>query len=63
MRRLSDLVTTSGPRSDERGGVVVEYTVILVLVSLVAGLAVAALGPSLVRTFLAQETWLLLGLP
>jgi Flp pilus assembly pilin Flp len=63
MRRPSDLATTSGPRSDERGGVVVEYTVILVLVSLVAGLAVAALGPSLVRTLLAQETWLLLGLP
>jgi Flp pilus assembly pilin Flp len=64
MRRTNHLAATAGPRSDERGGVVVEYTVILVLVSLVvAGLAVAALGPSLVRTRLAQETWLLLGLP
>ncbi len=53
----------SGPATDERGSVTVEYTVILVGVSLVAGLAVAALGPSLVRMVLAQETWLLLGVP
>lgn len=48
---------------DERGSVTVEYTVLLVLVSLVTALAVAGLGPSLVRMFLAQSTWLLLGVP
>ncbi|HKY34629.1 MAG TPA: hypothetical protein VJN18_01710 [Polyangiaceae bacterium] len=49
--------------ADERGSVTVEYTVLLVLVSLVTALAVAGLGPSLVRMFLAQGTWLLLGVP
>jgi len=49
--------------ADERGSVMVEYTVLLVLVSLVTALAVAGLGPSLVRMFLAQATWLLLGVP
>jgi Flp pilus assembly pilin Flp len=63
MKQSSRLATTPGPRSDDRGGVVVEYTVILVLVSLVTALAVVALGPSLVRMLSAQETWLLLGLP
>ena len=53
----------AGLATDERGSVTVEYTVILVAVSLVAGLAVVALGPSLVRMLLAQETWLLLGIP
>lgn len=48
---------------DERGSVTVEYTVLLVLVSLVTALAVAGLGPSLVRMFVAQGTWLLLGVP
>jgi len=56
---------TRAPRTlaDDRGSVTVEYTVLLVLVSLVTALAVAGLGPSLVRMFLAQETWLLLAVP
>jgi len=47
---------------DERGSVTVEYTVLLVLVALGTAMATRALGPSLVRAFLAQQTWLLLGL-
>lgn len=46
----------------DRGSVTVEYTVLLVLVSLGTALATKALGPSLVRAFLAQQTWLLLSL-
>jgi len=46
----------------DRGSVTVEYTVLLVLVSIGTALATRALGPSLFRAFLAQQTWLLLGL-
>jgi Flp pilus assembly pilin Flp len=46
----------------DRGSVTVEYTVLLVLVALGTALATKAIGPSLVRAFLAQQTWLLLGL-
>jgi Flp pilus assembly pilin Flp len=46
----------------DRGSVTVEYTVLLVLVALGTALATKALGPSLVRAFLAQQTWLLLSL-
>lgn len=45
-----------------RGSVTVEYTVLLVLVALGTALATKAIGPALVRAFLAQQTWLMLGL-
>ena len=48
---------------DDRGSVTVEYTVVLVLVSLVGALALMALGPSLVSMFVSQRTWLLLPFP
>jgi hypothetical protein len=46
----------------DRGSVTVEYAVLLVLVAIGTALATKAIGPSLVRAFLAQQTWLLLGL-
>jgi Flp pilus assembly pilin Flp len=48
---------------DDRGTVTVEYTVILSLVAVGLVLAVAALGPTLVRAYLAREAWLLLPFP
>ena len=48
---------------DERGSVTVEYTVVLVLVSLVGGLALIGLGPPLVSMFVSQRAWLLLPFP
>ena len=48
---------------DDRGSVTVEYTVVLVLVSVVCTLATVALGPRLVRMFVEQEAWLLLPFP
>jgi Flp pilus assembly pilin Flp len=48
---------------DDRGSVTVEYTVVLTLVGVGVALAVAALGPALVRAYVARETWLLLPFP
>jgi hypothetical protein len=47
----------------ERGSVTVEYTVLLVALGVGTALATAALGPTLVQMFLAQQRWLLLGVP
>jgi hypothetical protein len=55
-------MNTPLPNLGDRGSVTVEYTVLLVLVALGTALATKAIGPSLVRAFLAQQTWLLLGL-
>ena len=48
---------------DDRGSVTAEYAVLLGLVAVGCSLAVIALGAPLVRMFLAQEVWLLLGVP
>lgn len=56
-------MTTKARPLGERGSVTVEYTVLLVLVALGTALATKSLGPSLVRAFLAQQTWLLLAVP
>lgn len=46
---------------DDRGGVAVEYVVLLVAVSLGVAAAVAALGAPLIRMFRTLEIWV--GLP
>ena len=48
---------------DERGSVMVEYTVLLSVVAVGLCLALAALGVPLVRMYLSQQTWLLLPFP
>lgn len=63
MQQSREGVTLSSFKVDVRGSVTVEYTVLLVLVTLGAAAAVLAIGPSLVRMFLAQRTWLSLGVP
>ena len=49
--------------ADERGSVFVEYAVLLSLVAVGLSLAIASLGFVLLRTYLIQQTWLLLPLP
>jgi len=49
--------------SEERGSVIVEYTVLLSVVAVGLSLAVAALGVPLIRMYLTQQTWLLLPFP
>ena len=49
--------------SDERGSVMVEYTVLLSAVAVGLCLALAALGVPLVKMYLSQQTWLLLPFP
>lgn len=51
----------SAVRRDERGVVVVEYVLVLLLVGSAAGAALVLLGIALTRFFAAQEAWL--GLP
>ncbi len=63
MQRVVDGSANRPFANDLRGSVTVEYTVLLVLVALGAGAAVVALGPPLARMFLAQQTWLSLGVP
>jgi Flp pilus assembly pilin Flp len=48
---------------DDRGSVTTEYAVLLGFVAVACALAVVALGAPLVQTFLAQEAWILLGVP
>ena len=48
---------------DDRGSVTAEYAVLLGLVAVGCSLAVVALGAPLVRMFMSQEVWLLLGVP
>ncbi len=48
------------PVVDEVGSVTVEYVVLLVAIALGCVVALATLGPFLVRSFTAQVTWLLL---
>jgi Flp pilus assembly pilin Flp len=50
-------------RGDDRGGVAVEYAVILALVAVGLSAAVLGLGTALVEMFVARETWLLLPFP
>lgn len=61
--RGGSLPAASAPslRSDERGVVVVEYVMVLLLVCVAAGGALVLLGIALARFFGAQEAWL--GLP
>jgi Flp pilus assembly pilin Flp len=60
MRQNSDLDHLAG---DDRGGVAVEYAVILALVAVGLSVAVLGLGKALVGMFVARETWLLLPFP
>jgi len=48
---------------NERGTVMVEYTVLLSVVAVGLSLALAALGVPLVSMYLSQQTWLLLPFP
>ena len=48
---------------DQRGSVVLEYTVILVLVTLGCALATLSLGPPLLAAFRGRCDWLLLPFP
>lgn len=50
-------------RADDRGGVAVEYAVILALVAVGLCAAVLGVGGALVKMFVARETWLLLPFP
>jgi Flp pilus assembly pilin Flp len=49
--------------ADERGGVTVEYTVLLVLVALSGAVAMMTLGAPLLRMLWTYQTWLLLPFP
>jgi Flp pilus assembly pilin Flp len=49
--------------SDTRGTVTVEYIVMLCLVSIGCAGAMIGLGAQLVQMFMAQEVWLVLGVP
>ena len=60
--RLSSLHTRCAPR-DERGAVMVEYAVILVLVALGCVAAIVAVGIPLAGMYLTQRTWVLLPFP
>lgn len=53
----------AGIAGDERGTIMVEYAVLLALVSVGCATAVAALGVPLVRMYLVQEVWLMLAVP
>ena len=48
---------------NERGTVMVEYTVLLSVGAVGLSLALAALGVPLVSMYLSQQTWLLLPFP
>ena len=48
---------------DELGGVMTEYVIVLVFVSLGCALALIGLGAPLVSLFRLQRTWLLLPFP
>ena len=48
---------------DERGSVMVEYTVLLSVVAVGLCFSIAALGVPLIRMYLSQQTWLLLPFP
>ena len=48
---------------DERGGIFAEYVVVLCMVSVVCGLAIAGVGVSLARLFVFQQMWLTLPFP
>ena len=48
---------------DERGGVTLEYALLLSLVAVGLSAAVVAVGRALVVSFVARETWLLLPFP
>jgi Flp pilus assembly pilin Flp len=49
--------------SDERGSVMVEYTLLLFAVAMTCALATVALGVPLVRAYLVREAWLLFPFP
>ncbi len=51
------------PIRDQRGAVMVEYAILLTVVSLGAALALVSLGVPLMRTYLSQRTWVLLPYP
>lgn len=48
---------------DERGSVMVEYVILLTLVSIVAATATVNLGPPLVRWYELQRVFILVGVP
>jgi Flp pilus assembly pilin Flp len=48
---------------DDRGGITVEYAVLVALVAVGLAGAVLGVGRALVATFMARETWLLLPFP
>ena len=50
-------------RRDERGVVVVEYVMVLMLVCVAEGGALVLLGIALARFFAAQDAWLSLPFP
>jgi Flp pilus assembly pilin Flp len=50
-------------RADERGGIALEYAVILAFVAVGLSAAVLGVGGALVKLFVARETWLLLPFP
>jgi Flp pilus assembly pilin Flp len=51
------------PTIDERGAVMVEYVVVLVLVVTGASAVLVLLGVAMARFYAAQQAWLLLPLP
>lgn len=54
---------TTARLGEDRGSVFVEYAVLLSLVAVGLSLAIASLGYVLIRTYLIQQTWLLLPFP
>jgi hypothetical protein len=54
---------TSSLQQDERGVVVVEYVLVLLVVCGAAGSALVLLGLALAKFFAAQEAWLALPFP
>lgn len=62
-RSVRDHDVSRAIRADERGTVMVEYTVILVLVTMGCVLAMVGLGGPLVSAFETQQAWLLLPFP
>ena len=49
--------------SDERGAATLEYLVVMLSLTIATAIAVAALGPGLVRLFEIRVMWLSLPLP
>ena len=49
--------------ADQRGAVMVEYAILLTVVSLGVALTIVALGVPLMSMYLSQRTWVLLPYP